>query len=133
MVSFGAKLVPAATILWLASTLEPTSSELKLTVPAVSPPVMPVMPVLAAGGGNAGGASGGAAAVPLGGGLEGTGDADSLPLPHAESANAAASETASIKGGRVFFMEAPLFHRDEPGDARNRPLRVGVRRHLRRT
>jgi hypothetical protein len=90
----------------LASTLEPTSRELKLTAAALS---LPAMPVLVAGGGNAGGASGVDAAVPLGGGVEGTGEFGSPLLPHATSASAVASDAASIRGCRVVFMEAPLF------------------------
>jgi len=71
-------------------------------------------PVLVAGGGNAGGSGEVDAAVPLGGGLEGTGEAGSL-LPHAPSASAAASDAASIRGCRVVFMGAPLFIAESPG------------------
>lgn len=91
MESFGAKLVPVAWILLFASTLDPISTELKLTAALAA---LAGIAVVAEGEG----VIGGVVAVVLGGGVDGIDEAGSLLLPQALSASAAASAVASIRG-----------------------------------
>ncbi|MEO9080130.1 MAG: hypothetical protein ABI268_12575 [Rhodanobacter sp.] len=81
--------------LWLASTAEPNSAELKVT--AVGAAFADIaMGALAAG----------ASAITLafGGGVLGIEEADSSLLPQALNASVAANDIASIRGLRVIFM-----------------------------
>src|SRR6185437_911177 len=103
--SFGAKLAPLARILLFASTLEPISTELKLTAALA---LLAGAPAVEEAGGLVGAVIGGAMAVALGGGVDGTGEAGSPLLPQALSASTAASMAAIIRGWRVVFIGSLL-------------------------
>src|SRR3546814_9977897 len=85
MVSFGAKLVPLAAILLLASTVEPNSSEVNMTIAEASAAGVPASAGIGAGW------------VAAGGGVTGAGVADSSCLPQALSASRSEEHTSELQ------------------------------------